>query len=255
MTRKFIRCASASFTRSAALVAPRPMRSVSKKQDGRPAGPTLKPRRVKPWARIAASTMDALSDPAQAIRAVIAGIHRGHVGQQRLGGADVAGGLLAADVLLAGLQGEPQGGAAARILGDPDDPAGHLALESVARGEKRRVRAAVAQRHAEALRAAEGDVRAEFARRSQQRQAEQIRRDGHQRARGMGLLDEAGVVEDFAVGVRVLHQRPEDLVAELKSLVVADDHLDAERRGAGLDHINRLRVAVCGDEERCSGRL
>jgi len=48
-------------------------------------------------------------DGGQPVRAVVSGVHgRGH-GQQDLGGADVARGLLPADVLLAGLQREPVG--------------------------------------------------------------------------------------------------------------------------------------------------
>ena len=45
-------------------------------------------------------------DVLESFRAVIDGIHRGHHGEQHLGGADVGSGLVAADVLLAGLQGE-----------------------------------------------------------------------------------------------------------------------------------------------------
>jgi hypothetical protein len=40
---------------------------------------------------------------------VVDGVHRGDDGEQHLGGADVGGGLLAADVLLAGLQREAVG--------------------------------------------------------------------------------------------------------------------------------------------------
>ena len=93
---------------------------------------------------------------------------RGHDRQQHLGRADIAGGLLAADVLLARLQREAQGRPAVRIFGNADDAAGHLAFEFIARGEERGVRAAVTQRHAEALRVADGDVRAEFAGRREQ---------------------------------------------------------------------------------------
>ena len=60
------------------------------------------------------------------------------------------------------------------------------------------------------------------------------------------------VVEDRAVGRRVLEQRAEDLrLVEVEGAVVADDHLDAERLGAGLHHLDGLRVAVLRDEEGC----
>ncbi len=50
--------------------------------------------------------------------AVIHGVHGRHNGQEDLGGADVAGGLIPADVLLPGLKGQPKGGIAVGILGD-----------------------------------------------------------------------------------------------------------------------------------------
>ena len=124
----------------------------------------------------AGEEMDALGDAFEAVGAVIDGIERGHVGEERLGGADVARGLVAANVLLAGLKGEAQGGTASGIPGDADDASGHLAFEGVACGQIGRMRAAVAERHAEPLGAADGDVRAEFARGPEEREAEEPRR-------------------------------------------------------------------------------
>ena len=178
---------------------------------------------------------------------------RGHVRQQRLRGADVAGGLFAADVLLARAERQAQRGFAARILGDADDAAGHLAFEFVARGEKRRVRPAVAQRHAKPLRAADGDVRAKFARRLEQRQRQQIRGHGQQRAGGVGFFGKAGVIVNRAERVGILHQRAENLFGELEIFVIADDDFDAQRLGARPDDFDVLRMAVFGDEERRSG--
>ena len=54
------------------------------------------------------------------------------------------------------------------------------------------MRAAVAQRHAESLRAADGDVRAEFAGRLDERERQQIRGDGDQRSGGVGFFRKAG---------------------------------------------------------------
>ena len=119
----------------------------------------------------------ASGDAAQSFRAVIDRIHRGQDGQEHLGGADVAGGFLAADVLLPRLQREPQGRPAGRVLGHAHQTAGHLAFEAVAGGKVGRVRTAISHRHTKALRAAHGHVRAELARRLKQDQAEQIR--GH----------------------------------------------------------------------------
>ena len=132
---------------------------------------------------------------------------------------------------------------AARILGHADEAAGHLAFEFVARGEKRRVRAAVAQRHAKALRAADGDVRAKFAGRLEQRQRQQIGGDGDQRAGRVRLFHEAAVIVNRAERVGILHQRAENLFAELESFVIADDDFNAQRFGAGLDNFDGLRMA------------
>src|SRR5471032_45743 len=100
---------------------------------------------------------------------MIARVKRRHVREQRLCGADVARGFFAADVLLARAEREAQCGLAASILGHADDAAGHLALEFIARRKKCRVRSAVTERHTKALCAADGDVRAKFARRLDER--------------------------------------------------------------------------------------
>ena len=63
-------------------------------------------------------------DPGQPIGAVVAGVHRGDHRQQHLRGADIAGGLVPADVLLAGLQRQPVGRGAVGIQRHPDQPAG-----------------------------------------------------------------------------------------------------------------------------------
>ena len=69
----------------------------------------------------ARQVVDAFGDGANAVRAVIDGVHRRHVGQQRLRRADVGRRLLAADVLLAGLQRHAIRGLALRIDGHADD--------------------------------------------------------------------------------------------------------------------------------------
>src|ERR1039457_5556890 len=68
--------------------------------------------------------MSSLRDFLQAIRAMIARIHRSHVREQRLGRADVAGGFFTADVLLAGAKREAQSGVAASVLGHADEGGG-----------------------------------------------------------------------------------------------------------------------------------
>ncbi len=69
--------------------------------------------------------MQSGSDRLKAVRPVPDRIACRHVGQQRLGGADVGGGLVATDVLLARLQRQPIGRPAVRIGRLPDQAAGH----------------------------------------------------------------------------------------------------------------------------------
>ena len=60
------------------------------------------------------------------------------------------------------------------ILRHADQAAGQLPLEARAHGHVAGVRSAEAERHAEALRRADGDVGAELARRREQREREQV---------------------------------------------------------------------------------
>src|SRR6266542_6923389 len=102
-----------------------------------------------------------------------------------------------------------------------------MALEGLTRCEKCRMRAAVTQRNAKPLRAANRDVRAEFPWWPQQRETQQIRPNRHQRACRMRLLDETRVIVNLAERIRILDQRPEDVLAKLKCFMIADRHLDA----------------------------
>ncbi|MCY1215383.1 hypothetical protein D9M72_272260 [compost metagenome] len=192
-------------------------------------------------------------DAGQALRAVVHGVHAGDVGQQHLGGADVAGGLFAADVLLAGLHGQAQGRLAVAIDGDADQAARHVALERVAGGEVGRVRATEAQRHAEALGAAEGDVGTELAGRGQQGQGQQVGGHGDQGADGVEALHQLAVVVEVAVAGGVLQQGAEVGAGVAELTLVADHHLDAQRLGAGAQHVEGLRVAVLRGEEGVAG--
>ena len=90
----------------------------------------MRRRRARRARRPAASgrgqAVDPLGDARQAVGAVVHGVHGGHDRQQHLGGADVGGGLLPADVLLAGLQGQAAGpGRPAASTDTPDEAAGH----------------------------------------------------------------------------------------------------------------------------------
>src|SRR5439155_13146211 len=125
----------------------------------------------KPRSENCGKAVEAARDVLQTLRPVINRVSGGHVCEEDLRRADVAGGFFPANVLLPRAEREAQGGAATGIPRDTDKPAGHLALEGLARREVSRMRAAVAQRHSEPLRAADRHVRSEFAGRLEQSEA------------------------------------------------------------------------------------
>ncbi len=95
---------------------------------------------------------------AQALLAVDGEEDGDHHGDERLVGADVAGGLLAADVLLAGGEGEDEAALAVHVVGLADEAAGHLAQEFFLAGDDAAVGAAEAEGYAEGLRLHGDDV-------------------------------------------------------------------------------------------------
>ena len=98
------------------------------------------------------------------------------------------GGLLAADVLLAGLQGQHEAAlAVARSLVMPDEAARQLAHVLLLAGEQARVRAAELQRHAQRLPLADGDVGVQLAGRLEQAQRDRVVDQDEQRARRVDL--------------------------------------------------------------------
>ena len=120
---------------------------------------------------------------------MIDGVHGGHDGEEDLGGADVAGGFFAPDVLFAGLEGEAEGGAAVGVVGDADEAAWESAFEGVSYCHEGSVRAAEAEGDTEALAVADADVGAEFARGFEHRESEEIGGDDEE---GAGLVGFVG---------------------------------------------------------------
>jgi hypothetical protein len=192
----------------------------------------------------------ALGDALQALRTVVDGVHAGDHRQQHLRGADVGGRLLAPDVLLARLQRQAVAGVAVRIDAGADEAARHLALELVAAGQVGRVRTAGTHRHAETLRAADRDVGAELARWLEQRQRQQVGGDDERRLLRVRLLDKRRQVVDQPGRRRVLGDDGEAVVRRQQRRHRADQHLQSERLAARADDLDRLRVAVGGDDQR-----
>src|SRR2546423_1634175 len=90
----------------------------------------------------------------------------------------------------------PLASAIRRMSGSASDATGHGALELFAWGKKGGVRTAITERDTETLGAADGNVRAKFSRRMEERQREEIGGDDDQCAGLMGLLDEGRVIVD-----------------------------------------------------------
>ena len=150
-----------------------------------------------------------LGNALQALRAVVDGIHACHDCWQYLGGADVGGGFFAADVLLAGLQRQPVGRMAVAVNADADQTAGQRALEFVAAGQVSGMRTTVSHGHAEALGAAQHNVRIPFAGRREQGQRQQIGSDAQRGSVGMRLPCQRPQVMNGTAGSRVLRQHAE----------------------------------------------
>ncbi|CUH41249.1 hypothetical protein RUM4293_00117 [Ruegeria atlantica] len=189
-----------------------------------------------------------LRDGLDAVGAVIHGIHRGNDGQQRLRGADIRVGFLAANVLLAGLQRQAVSLVAARVDRHADDPAGHRPLQLVTGRHIGRVRAAIAHRHAKALGRADGNIRAHLAGGFQQRQRQDV---GGNNGNGFVFVQGGDLVREvahMAVGAGILEDRAKDRPC-VQRVRVGHLHVDAQRLGAGFDHRDGLRVAVLVHEE------
>ena len=139
--------------------------------------------------QLAAQANNALGDGLQTVGPVMHRIKRGHHGEQHLGRADVAGGLVATDVLLTGLQRQTQGRAAFCILGLPHQTAGDLALVGLNRGEEGGMGATETHRHPKALGAAHGNVSPQGSHGRHQGLRQGIDGHGGQGTGGMGRVD------------------------------------------------------------------
>ena len=145
-------------------------------------------------------------------RPVVHGVHRGDHREQDLRGADVARGLVAADVLLAGLQGEAVRGVAVGVDRRADETPGQLAREALADGEEPGVRAAEAERHPEALGGADRDVGAQVAGRGDHGGGEQVAGGDHRGAAVVHGLDHRAVVAQRPGGAGGGEQEAEEVV-------------------------------------------
>lgn len=199
--------------------------------------------------------VDAPRDAVQAVRSVIDRIEPGDDRQQNLRRADVAGRLLAADMLLAGLQCHAQGLASFGVDRHADDAAGGAALIRLAGGEEGSMRPAIAHRHAETLCGTDDDIRAVFARRLQHDQGHQVAGDDGKAAFLLDRADRFRNVADTAGRAGVLQQSAENVGPFQVGVRIAFDNVEAQRPGARLNDRQRLRMYVMIDEESVGFRF
>ena len=193
--------------------------------------------------------MHAACNTRQTLGAVIDGVHAGHHCQQHLRRANVRSRLLAPDVLLARLQCQSIRRMPLRIDRYADQSPGQRAFERVFARHERSVRPTETERHAEALRVANDDVGVPGTGRFEQRQRQQIGRDAIQRTVGMGLRDRrAHVVNQSGCG-GILRKNAEVICALQQIRNETNLHFDSERLGARLQHRDRLRMTIAGDQE------
>ena len=208
-------------------------------------------RRGKP----AGQAVRVAGDPFQPFRTVPQGVETGHHGQKHLRRADVRGRLFAADMLLAGLKGKTIGHAAGAVLADADKSPRDRTLMRGAAGKERRVRAAIAERHAETLRRSEDDVGTKVARRLDDRQRQKVGRDDGKTANRLNGLDGRTDVAHPAAASRIADESAE-ISFVTRRVGILDTQLDADRLGAGFQNRQRLWVGVGIDaEDRSLGAM
>ena len=64
------------------------------------------------------------------------------------------------------------------------------------------------------------------------------------------LFNERARIDNRTVRSRQLQQHGEGFFAEIVGRFITDDHPEAQRGGAGLNHGNGLRMALAGNENR-----
>ena len=138
----------------------------------------------------------------------------GPQGQQSLVGADVAGGLFAADVLFAGLQRQHPAAAAAAVDRLARDPSGHAADELLATGHDAQVWAPVQHRRSQRLPLGHDDVGSQIPRPLQQSQADRVADRDQQCAAGVRRGSQRFHLFQATEEVRMLHQHAGRLLVD-----------------------------------------
>ena len=205
--------------------------------------------------RLAGRAFGDLTEPGRPDRGEV---DAGAEGEQPLVGADVRRRLLAADVLLAGLQGEDPAPLAVAVDRLADDPAGHLADELLATRQDAQVRAAVRHRIAQALPLGDHDVGPIIARTAEDPQADRVDADDRHRPLALRGVDQGVDLLELPEEVGVLHDHRGGVVGDGGGQLVAidpaatrgdDDDLGFEVGQVGRQDLSRLGVDRPGDDD------
>mmetsp|Transcript_13174 Transcript_13174/g.32163 ORF Transcript_13174/g.32163 Transcript_13174/m.32163 type:complete len:534 (+) Transcript_13174:3450-5051(+) len=193
---------------------------------------------------------DPLRDLDEALFFVVHGVHGGAVREQHLGGADVGGRLVVPDVLLPRLQRQPVRLVALAVDGLADDPPRHFTQVLHVRREVRRRRPPGEHRHAEPLHVPHHHVGAHARRCFREHEIQGVRCDHQVPLVAVQVRRDGTVVLETAPGVRVLHQRADQIrrrEVEVLHLPHHDLHLHVLR--ARLHRADGLQVRGVADEE------
>ena len=187
----------------------------------------------------------------QPLGALVHGVEGAEQGGEHLGGADVGGSLLAADVLLAGLQGQAVGGLAVLIHREADEAAGQLALQRIGAGHVGGGGATVAHGDTEALGGAHAHIGAEGTGFLEHGEGQQVGRHAAEHLGVVALGKEVCIILHGAGVIRVLHEHTGQGRdgGGVEALPIAHDELHAGGLAAGADDIDGLREAGIGHEE------
>ena len=150
-------------------------------------------------------------------------------------------------MLLAGLQSEAVSRVAVHVNRHAHQAAGHRAFELITTGQVRSMRATGTHGHTKALGGADHDVCTPLAGRRQQRECQRVCGCDECGLLGVYGCHVGAQVVNTATGGWVLCQHGK--VLSLQGGMpfrrrVGQQHGDAQRLGAGLNHLNRLRMAV-----------
>ena len=192
--------------------------------------------------------MDTLRDGFEAFGTMKYCVEARHNGKQGLRGTNVRCRFFAADMLLAGLQAEAVGPVAMAVDGDADNAPRHVARIALFCRHIGRVRATIADGHAEPLRGADSNIRPHRARFFKQSQCHRVCGDD---ANGFGVVELGDVIREVTqvtMGAWILKNCAKDRL-RIHVIWIADGDFNSKRCCTGFHHSDVLGMATLVNEE------